>query len=277
MKPPPFEYVDPRSVEDVVSALREADGEGKILAGGQSLMPLLNMRLARPELLIDLGPRLRRAGLHTRERRRTRHRRHDDEDERAALESGWCITSHCCTPPRSSSPIPRSATAAPSAAPWPKPTRQPSIRPSPWRSDAELKVAGPDGDAQRRGRGLLRHLPDHRPGRGRGADRGACSRACQSVRAGRCRRWRAGTATSPCPGAVTTVRLDDGGRIAGARVVLFGVGATPIRVRAAEDAVLGEAPGEGLFAAARHAAGVAQLEEPLSDVHASAEYRLHLA
>ena len=55
MKPPSFEYAAPGAVQEVVSLLEKHDGEAKVLAGGQSLMPLLNMRLARPGLLIDLG------------------------------------------------------------------------------------------------------------------------------------------------------------------------------------------------------------------------------
>ena len=54
MKPPPFEYEAPSTVEEVVALLQQHDGEAKILAGGQSLMPLLNMRFARPSALIDL-------------------------------------------------------------------------------------------------------------------------------------------------------------------------------------------------------------------------------
>jgi CO/xanthine dehydrogenase FAD-binding subunit len=54
MKPPRFEYHDPSTVHEVVSLLAQYGGEAKLLAGGQSLMPVLNMRLARPAALIDL-------------------------------------------------------------------------------------------------------------------------------------------------------------------------------------------------------------------------------
>jgi CO/xanthine dehydrogenase FAD-binding subunit len=54
MKPPPFEYEAPTTIQEVVALLQQHDGEAKILAGGQSLMPLLNMRFARPTALIDL-------------------------------------------------------------------------------------------------------------------------------------------------------------------------------------------------------------------------------
>ena len=55
MKCPPFDYVRPGSVEEVVAALAAADGEGKILAGGQSLVPVLALRMARPEVLVDVN------------------------------------------------------------------------------------------------------------------------------------------------------------------------------------------------------------------------------
>ena len=55
MKPPPFDYARPASVEEAVELLGEHGDEAKVLAGGQSLMPLLNMRLARPGLLVDIN------------------------------------------------------------------------------------------------------------------------------------------------------------------------------------------------------------------------------
>jgi aerobic carbon-monoxide dehydrogenase medium subunit len=54
MIPAQFDYLRPTTLSDAVAALREADEEGKILAGGQSLMPLLRLRLAYPEVLIDV-------------------------------------------------------------------------------------------------------------------------------------------------------------------------------------------------------------------------------
>ena len=54
MKPAPFEYVRPGSVAEALTEL-ERDPEAKVLAGGQSLMPLMNLRLARPTRLIDVG------------------------------------------------------------------------------------------------------------------------------------------------------------------------------------------------------------------------------
>jgi carbon-monoxide dehydrogenase medium subunit len=55
VKPPPFLYVRPRSVEEAIGHLVRHGDEAKVLAGGQSLVPLLNFRLARPSVLVDLG------------------------------------------------------------------------------------------------------------------------------------------------------------------------------------------------------------------------------
>ena len=55
MKPAPFEYVAAESVEEALAALQQNNPDGKILAGGQSLLPLLNLRLTKPKLLVDLN------------------------------------------------------------------------------------------------------------------------------------------------------------------------------------------------------------------------------
>lgn len=55
MKPVDFEYVRAQDLNEAIAALVRADGAGKILAGGQSLIPLLNMRLARPKTVIDIN------------------------------------------------------------------------------------------------------------------------------------------------------------------------------------------------------------------------------
>ncbi len=55
MKPAPFDYAAPESVEETLALLAEYGADAKLLAGGQSLMPLLNMRLARPAVIIDLN------------------------------------------------------------------------------------------------------------------------------------------------------------------------------------------------------------------------------
>jgi carbon-monoxide dehydrogenase medium subunit len=55
VKPAPFAHHAPHSVEEAVSVLAEVGHDGKILAGGQSLIPILNMRLASPAHLVDIN------------------------------------------------------------------------------------------------------------------------------------------------------------------------------------------------------------------------------
>ncbi|MGW7516159.1 FAD binding domain-containing protein [Streptomyces sp. NPDC054796] len=55
MKPPAFEYVEPRTVEETVETLAEAGEGASLLAGGQSLLPLLNRRRVRPAVVVDIN------------------------------------------------------------------------------------------------------------------------------------------------------------------------------------------------------------------------------
>lgn len=55
MKPPPFEYEAPQTLEEALNLLSRHEDDASVLAGGQSLVPLLNMRLARPEVVVDIN------------------------------------------------------------------------------------------------------------------------------------------------------------------------------------------------------------------------------
>ena len=55
MKPPPFRYERPGTVEEAAALLAEHGDEAKVLAGGQSLVPVLNVRLLRPSVLVDVN------------------------------------------------------------------------------------------------------------------------------------------------------------------------------------------------------------------------------
>ena len=55
VKSAPFRYIRANAISDVFEAYAQCDGEAQIIAGGQSLMPLLNMRLAAPKALIDIN------------------------------------------------------------------------------------------------------------------------------------------------------------------------------------------------------------------------------
>jgi aerobic carbon-monoxide dehydrogenase medium subunit len=55
MKPPRFDYLRPRSIDEALGVLARHDDEAKVLAGGQSLVPLLSFRLVRPAYIVDLN------------------------------------------------------------------------------------------------------------------------------------------------------------------------------------------------------------------------------
>jgi carbon-monoxide dehydrogenase medium subunit len=55
MKPAPFDYVAPSSIDEACAILSEAGGGATVLAGGQTLMPLLNLRMSQPFVIVDLN------------------------------------------------------------------------------------------------------------------------------------------------------------------------------------------------------------------------------
>ena len=77
MKPAPFDYLRADDEEEAVSALAEAGEDAQLLAGGQTLMPMLNMRLVEPAVLIDISRLAGRAGI---------------DDDGAAIEVGAAAT-----------------------------------------------------------------------------------------------------------------------------------------------------------------------------------------
>jgi CO/xanthine dehydrogenase FAD-binding subunit len=91
VKPADFAYDDPRELDEVLALLAREDEDVKVLAGGQSLVPLLNFRLARPDRLVDLNhveelAYLRRDGDVLRIGALARHA---DLERSAAVAAGW--------------------------------------------------------------------------------------------------------------------------------------------------------------------------------------------
>jgi CO/xanthine dehydrogenase FAD-binding subunit len=91
MKPAAFEYDDPQSLDDTLELLARYGEECKVLAGGQSLVPLMNFRLARPSRLIDINGLAELAGL-----RRDQGRlligamtRHSEVERSNLVAEGW--------------------------------------------------------------------------------------------------------------------------------------------------------------------------------------------
>lgn len=77
MKPPPFDYLRPDDEEEALAALADAGDDARLLAGGQTLMPMLNMRLAEPAVLIDIARLPNRASI---------------REESGAIEVGAAVT-----------------------------------------------------------------------------------------------------------------------------------------------------------------------------------------
>lgn len=67
VKPPPFGYAAPRSIDEALAVLAELGDDGKVLAGGQSLIPLMSMRLTAPHTLVDINRIPELAGISTAE------------------------------------------------------------------------------------------------------------------------------------------------------------------------------------------------------------------
>jgi CO/xanthine dehydrogenase FAD-binding subunit len=55
MKPAPFEYIAPKSIDEALAVMAQYGDEAKVLAGGQSLVPAMNFRLVQPTILVDLN------------------------------------------------------------------------------------------------------------------------------------------------------------------------------------------------------------------------------
>ena len=115
MKPRPFDYVRPDTVDEAVALLAEHGDEARILAGGQSLMAMMNLRLADPAMLIDIA-RIAELDAHPRSRRQDRGRRRGDAEQAAGLAGPEEQSCRCSPPPCPSSAISRPATRARCAA-----------------------------------------------------------------------------------------------------------------------------------------------------------------
>jgi CO/xanthine dehydrogenase FAD-binding subunit len=273
MKPPSFDYAAPTSVTEAVGLLQQHDGEAKILAGGQSLMPLLNMRLARPGLLVDVAriPELsyiREAdgGLAIGAMTRQRAVEHSElvQKRHPLLHTA---TRHIAHPQnRNQGTVGGSLAHADPAAEYPALA---------LALEARFRAVGPQGERTISAADFFVTylttaleptevltevwLPALAPRTGWSFQEVARRHGDFAL-----------------AGVVATLTLDGAGRCLPARVVLFGVGATPLRAPDAEQAVRGEKPGRDLFEEAGRRAAAA-VDEPLSDVHASAEYRRDLA
>ena len=270
MKPAPFDYLAPTSTEEAIAALVQHGDEAKLLAGGQSLVPMLNLRLARPAVLVDINRAAELDYL-----RETDGRVHIGAIRRQAAVERWARER-----------LPLLATALKHVghlAIRNRGTVVGSVAHADPASELPALLLCLDGDVVARGPRGDRVIPA-----------GALYRAPLTTSVAADELVTEARFTLPRPeagwgfaevarrhgdfalvGAAALLWLDGGGRVAGARLAFFGVGSTPTRGTAAETALTGQTPStERIVAAARAAAAVLQ---PEGDLHASARYRQDVA
>ncbi|MFX1758962.1 MULTISPECIES: xanthine dehydrogenase family protein subunit M [Rhodococcus] len=270
MIPAPFDYVAPSTVDEAVAALAEAGEDAKVIAGGQSLMPVLRLRMAAPTVLVDLGriPELR--GIR------------DDGD---ALVIGATTTHHDVLHDQLVAEHARLLAEATATVADPQIRHRGTFGGSLVHADpagdlaapavaleATFTVAGPSGrrtiatddffqdyftTAVEPGEILVEvRIPKHT---GWSARYEKFHRAAQQ--------WS-------IVGVAATLEAS-GGTIERARIALTNMAAVPVRARSVEESLVGKpATAETIHAAAERATeGTA----PMTDGNADAEYRSHLA
>ncbi len=271
MKPAAFAYRRATDVAEAVDHLGRLGADAKILAGGQSLVPLMNFRLARPAALVDVNPVLGLAylrresdGLHVGSL--TRHRAVELCRDPEVL-AGWSVLAASArwvghTPIRTRGTFGGSLAHADPTSEWCMLA---------LLLDAAVVAEGPGG---------RRSIPASQFFLGYFTTALAADEMLVEVVFPRPARHAALTEFAQRQGdfaiVAASVSLDlDGTLCTGARVVLGGVDSTPVRLPAAEAVLTGEPMGEAVF---EEAGQVAAGEiSPAEDLHGSAEYRRRLA
>jgi len=271
VKPPRFEYHRAGSVDEVVALLAEYADEAKVLAGGQSLVPLLSLRLARPAHLVDIN---RVADLATIANgtgmtvgAMVRHRAIERSDvvrkANPLLADAVRFIGHGAI--RNRGTIGGSIAHADPAAELP------------------AVLLALDGEVEARSARGTRSVPAS------ALFEGFLTTSLEPdelLTAVRVPAWPAGTGWSfqefsrrsgdfAIVGVAATVRLDGNGNVGEARLAFSGVDQVPVRATAAESLLAGATPSDDLWKSAAHAAATPL--EPAGDIHGSSAYRKHLA
>ena len=273
MIPAPFDYHAPTSVEEALRLLAEVGGSGqdvKVLGGGQSLLPVLRLRLAAPEVVVDLGRIDALRGV---------------RDEGEAIVIGAMTTHDTVT----RDPLVRQHALLLAAAS--ETVADPQVRhrgtfggalvhadpagdllaPA-LALDAELVIAGPSG---RRTVPAAEFFQDFFTTSVQEGE------LLVEVRVPRYTGWGAAyekfsrVAQAWSVVAVAAAVRVEGGTIAEARIGLTNMGSTPLRARAVEDALTGQQLSDEVVRAA--AAKAADGANPPSDLNGDADYRRHLS
>ena len=272
MKPPAFDYVRAADASEAIEALARAGGDGKVLAGGQSLMPMLNFRLLRPSVLVDINriPGLDHIEAGTDGMRVGALVRHHKLETSAGIKAHFPIITAAMAHVAHLA-IRNRGTIGGSLAHSDPAAELPLLA---VLLGAKLKVRGPDGvrtiDAADFHVGALTSalqegelleevaLPYLPPGTGWGFEEVA---------------RRLGDFAIVAMGAAVTLA---GGQVSEVRIAVTGLGDVPQRIAAAEDLLVGaQEPDKSLMDAA--AQTVMDAIDPGSDVHVSGEYRRHIA
>ncbi|MEL3891980.1 xanthine dehydrogenase family protein subunit M [Ferrovibrio sp. MS7] len=272
MKPSRFEYTAPTSLGAALQALQDGGDDARVIAGGQSLIPMMNFRLAAPEKLIDLRRVQELTGISQIEGglirigAMTRHRAVETSDfllqHLPLLPAAMAHVAH--VPIRNRGTIGGSLAHADPAAEWPALC---------LALDATMVVAGPSGErlvpAADFAQGVLTTalepgeilkeilFPAWPAGRNWGFTEIARRRGDFAI-----------------VGVACIVDRDAAGIVAAARIVVFGASDTPVLSLEAAEAITGKRLDAALARGAGRAASAAI--EPRSDLHASADYRSQL-
>ncbi len=271
MKPVDFHLHRPRTLEEALALLAEHGEDAKVLAGGQSLVPLLNFRLARPEHLVDLG-RLGSLGTVVRGRDGLRigamvtHAR--AEGSRAVAADAPLLAA--AFPHIAHKPIRARGTVGGSVAHADPAAELPAVMRA---LDAVMVVAGPGGvrriaAAEFFVGNLVTGLATEDVLTGIEITRAAPGSGAGFHEVGR----RRGDFALVGAGAQVTVR---DGIVTDARIALTGVSAVPHRAHEAERELVGSPAGELDLDAAADATRAAI--NPSGDLHATADYRRDVA
>lgn len=270
MKPPPFEYHAPTALGEALELLGELGDEAKLLAGGQSLVPLLNFRLARPRHLVDLNGvgelayiQVREGTLHLGAMTRQR-----SLERSAAVAEGWPLL-HAAVPYIGHVQIRNRGTVGGSLAHADPAAELPAVLTAldarmVVRSRSSQRVLSPQEF-------FLSYLttsldPEEMLVEVQVPPQPKVGWAFQELS----RRH----GDFALVGAAVLVGLE--GQVCSlCRIVLLGVGPTPMRAPSVEEALLGQRVSDALIASASSL--VKGDIDPPSDVHASSEYRRQVA
>ena len=270
MKPPPFEYCCPDTLDAALALLAEHGDEAKVLAGGQSLVPMLNLRALHPGVLIDINrlPGLDYVTLENGELRVGALARHKVVLESAAVQDASPLMA-LAYPYVSHGPIRNRGTLCGNLCHNDPASEMPAVA---LAGDAEMVLQSAGGartvaaedfftgtlSTVAEANEILVEVRVPRAPAGQGAGFHEVSP-------------RKGDFAYVAVGA--TLQVVDGA-CTGARIVCAGVGDGPHRARAAEDALAGAAADDDAFRQA--AAAAADSIDPNEDFHADADYRRDL-